>query len=416
MTFSLHVDAELWRGGIKAELDSMTRTEDPQERAVGLVPLIESHGWGLERSQLGREVAALGVSTLAVATVDDARVVAPHFNGDILVTDPWDHRNTHLEGAWDELTSQAGAQPRIIRTIATTEALHRLAESTTTSAPVVLQGLTSRHCVGLQEPDLDALLADDTIRSALRDNRLDIRGALLNLPGKQPSSPQVTTIGASRGDVLSSRASHRVRETWGWTVLWIRALAAVEHSGIELHESATTMWVHRLDDDEVTDLRGALDVVPIKILRGAQLWLPHEGALQAYGTVLAVHRVERGRDVGDRQRRTPKDGYIVVLRGGTSHGIGVGGSTSTSSLRERASAAAGRAMEAIGKLRSPFVWAGKRRWFVEPPGTATSLVWLSAEDVSEALANGHRTPSVGDQWLCLVNPDLTHYDRIVGLD
>jgi len=419
VTFSLHVDAELWRAGIKAEHDTLT-IDDEHGGQVELVPVIASHGWGLHRHQLAREATVLGARTLAVETPADAMEVAADFAGDILVTQPWDPRHAHLESDWDDLTgevSPAGPEPdrRVIRTIATTDALHRLAESTTTCAPVVLQGLTSRHCIGLQEPDLDALLADDTIRAALRDSRIDIRGALLHLPGRQPGSPQVSTIGDSRGDVLSSRASNRVRESWGWTVLWIRALAAVEQSGIDLHASATTMWVDGLDDSEVSDLQGALDVVPIKLLRGSQLWLPDDDSLQAYGTVLAVHRVERGRDVGDRQRGTPKDGYIVVLRGGTSHGIGVAAGNNTSSLRERASAAAGRAMSAIGRLRSPFVWAGKRRWFVEPPGSSTSLVWLSAEDLSEALASGHRTPAVGDQWACDVNPELARYDRIVGL-
>lgn len=381
---------------------------------MGLVPNIDSHAWGLTRELLAREAAALGAPTLAVTTADDALAAAPHFDGEILVTEPWDPRHQHEDDSWALLDDSL--VPRVIRTIASTDALHRLSSQATSCLPIVLQGLTSRHCIGLQEPDLDALLADDTIRTALRDGRIDIRGALLNLPAKQPRSPQVTTIGDARGDALSAKATNRVRETWGWTVLWIRALAAVEQSGIDLHASATTMWINRLEDSEVAELGEALEVVPLQILRGAELWLADSEALQPFGTVLAVHRVERGRDVGDRQRRTPKDGYIVALRGGTGHGVSVVAASSTSTLRQRASSAAGQAMETIGRLRSPFIWAGKRRRFVEPPGAGTSLLWLSAEDVSEALAAGHRTPTVGDEWLCAVHPDVARYDRIVGLD
>jgi hypothetical protein len=409
VTFALHVDAELWRGSLKAARDAVDQAVG---NADGLVPLIEQQAWGLTPARLGQEATTLGVDTVAVSTIFDARDVAVHFPGTILVTTPWDPRDALAADAWDALEPAVGR--RLIRTIACTEALHRLAADTTTTVAVVLQGLTSRNCLGLAEPDLDALLADDTIRIALGDRRLDVRGALLALPAKQPDSPQIVTL----GDAVSAppKASHRVREAWGWSLLWIRALAAVEQAGIDLDTAATTMWVTRLDDAEAADLRNALDVVPLRVVRGCDLWLPETDALRAFGTVLAVHRVERGRDVGDRQRRTGKDGYVVALAGGTAHGIGVGASTSTATLRERAAAAAGSAMEAIGRVRSPFTWAGKRRLFAEPPASGTSLIWLSADDVSEALAAGHRTPTVGDQWQCHLTLDLARFDRVLGLD
>ncbi|MDQ1248506.1 MAG: hypothetical protein QG597_2879 [Actinomycetota bacterium] len=414
MTFALHVDAELWRGSIKAARDEVDAGATDDGQSGALVPLVESHAWGLTPAQLAQEANNQGIATLAVGTAYDAAAVAPYFDGDLLVTQPWDPRDTLAAGVWQTLDD--GLISRVIRTIASTEALHRLAADAVSPVPVVLQGLTSRHCIGLQEPDLDALLADDTIRIALRERRLDIRGALLNLPAKQPGSPQVTTIGDARGDGLSAKASNRVRESWGWTVLWIRALAAVEQAGIDLHTNATTIWATHLDDSEVTDLRAALEVVPIRVVRGGDFWLSEAAALQAYGTVLAVHRVERGRDVGDRQRHTAKDGYVIAISGGISHGVGVVATTSTTSRRERAFAAAGSALDALGRVRSPFVWAGKRRMFAEPPAAGTSLLWLSADDVSEALAAGHRTPAVGDQWLCQVNLDLAQFDRVLGLD
>lgn len=409
MTFALHVDAELWRGSLKA---ARTAVDQAVGNSHGLVPLIEQHSWGLTSARLGHEATTLGVDTLAVSTIFDACDAADHFAGTILVTTPWDPRDALAAEAWEAL--EPGLSNRTIRTIACTDALHRLAADTTTSVSVVLQGLTSRNCLGLAEPDLDALLADDTIRLALGDRRLDIRGALLSMPASQPDSPQIVTL----GDSVSAppKASHRVREAWGWALLWIRALAAVEQAGIELQTEATTMWVTRLDDAEAAELRAALDVVPLRVVRGCDLWLTEPGALRAYGTVLAVHRVDRGRDVGDRQRRTGKDGYVVAVSGGTAHGIGVGASTSTATLRERAAAAAGSAMEAIGRVKSPFEWAGKRRLFAEPPANGTSLVWLTAEDVSEALAAGHRTPTVGDQWLCHLSLDLARFDRVLGLD
>ena len=49
-------------------------------------------------------------------------------------------------------------------------------------------------------------------------------------------------------------------------------------------------------------------------------------------------------------------------------------------------------MGAIGKLRSPYVWADRTRWFAEPPGRTASMVWLSDDEVREAMAAGQRLP------------------------
>ena len=73
-------------------------------------------------------------------------------------------------------------------------------------------------------------------------------------------------------------------------------------------------------------------------------------------------------------------------------------------------------MGAIGKLRSPYVWADRTRWFAEPPGRTASMVWLSDDEVREAMAAGQRLPAVGDQWLCRTNLDLASFDCVLGLD
>lgn len=413
VTFSLHIDAEVWRSGTKGVRDEIDRIVGA-DGGGGLVPVVQGSGWGATIELLAREAEVLGSGIIAVATPYEAAAVAPHFSGEILVRQPWDPRDTVAARTWETLDD--GLVPRVIRTIAGTEALHRLAESAEVPVPFVMQGLTSLYGVGMQEPDLDALLADDTIRTALRDGRITIRGAILHLPARQPGSPQVTTFGESRARSVPAGASNRVREAWGWAVIWIRALAAVEATGVELSSDAASIWVSRLDDAELADLHGALGIVPLRVLRGRGLWLSEPAALQAYGTVLAVHRVERGRDVGDRQRRTPKDGYVVVVGGGTANGVGIAAPAGAGTLRERAEAARLSAREAVGKVRSPFTWAGRNPHFVERPATRQSLVWISDEDVHTALGAGHRTPAVGDQWPCRTRLELATFDRVLGLD
>ncbi len=226
----------------------------------------------------------------------------------------------------------------------------------------------------------------------------------------------MTTFSDSATGGPPAGATNRVRETWGWTVIWIRALAAVEQAGADLGAGAATMWVTELNDDELADLHTALQMVPLRVLRGDQLWAVEPQALQAFGTVLSVQRVGRGLDIGDGQRRTPREGYVVVVGGGSCHGVGVTGPAGSASLRQRAHAAKSGAMGAIGKLRSPYVWADRTRWFVEPPGRTESMVWLSDDEVREAMAAGQRLPAVGDQWLCRSNLDLASFDCVLGLD
>lgn len=414
MTFSLHIDAELWRSDLRSRADSMAALLGAGAQAEPLVPVVEGGYCGLDPVSLALEASRLDVTTLAVGTAYDARRVAEHFPGEILVRQPWDPRDSEAMREWGFLDD--GLLTRVIRVVASTEALHRLAAQPGPPVPVVLAGLTSAYGAGLAEPELDALLADDTVRDALRTGRLVVRGANLQMPLRQPSSPQVSTIGGSRAaGALPTGASNRAREAWGWAVIWIRALAAVEQSHIPLSQDATTIWVSGLDDSELHDLHAALDLLPIRVLMAEELWWGNPEAFVAYGSVLGVHPVTRGREVGLSQRRAPRDGYVVVVSGGSSHGLG-SATVRAAGLRERATHATTSAMTAWGRARSPFQWAGRERRFLEAPHETYSLLWLSESDVNEALAAGQRTPSVGDQWSCRPGPHGYRYDRVLGLD
>jgi hypothetical protein len=269
---------------------------------------------------------------------------------------------------------------------------------------------------GVPEADLDALLAEDSVREALRRGTVDMRGVALHLPLRQPSAPGVATVGAGRSAAAPVGTTNRVREAWGWAALWIRALAAMEGAGVPLSEDAATLWVSHLDDIELASLRSALPTVPVRARIGTRLWLGEPDSLRAFGTVLAVHRVDRGREFGYRQRRAPKDGYVVVVSGGTAHGVGMEAPSQAGTMRQRAIAAATGALEAVGKAKSPFSWADKQRWFAEPPHMQVSIIWLDDVDVREALAAGHRLPVPGDRWRCRVRHTTSQFDGVLGLD
>jgi hypothetical protein len=314
---------------------------------------------------------------------------------------------------------------RVVRTIASVESLRALA----TTAPVdqiypprfIIEGLTSMRRFGLGEPDMDALLADDAIRDALRSKRIDLAGLAIHLPLAQPLAPHVETLETSWHDTNPmprppAGSSGRVREAWSWALTWIRALGALEDAGCPLTDDAVALWVSHLDPAELRDLRTALPDVPLRVRVGTRLWLGDPGAATARGTVLAVHPVNKGRAVGYRQRRAPKEGLLVVVGGGTSHGVAMEAPTAASSVRQRAVTFGSGALEASGRVMSPFSWDGKRRWFAEPPHMQVSLLWLSADDVRVATGRGGRVPAVGDELDCRVRHTTALFDRIIGLE
>src|SRR4029450_4654398 len=102
-----------------------------------------------------------------------------------------------------------------------------------------------------------------------------------------------------------------------------------------------TGWVRHLPREEIVavarQLGGAAGhPVPVRQRVGTRLWLGDKTARSTTATVLDVHEIKRGERVGYRQRVCPADGWIVVVAGGTSHGIGMEAPTSAKTVRHRA--------------------------------------------------------------------------------
>jgi hypothetical protein len=114
--------------------------------------------------------------------------------------------------------------------------------------------------------------------------------------------------------------------------------------------------------------------------------------------------VRRGQPYGYRQRRASRDGVLLVVAGGTAHGIALEAPTPAASLRQRVVSVGAGALEALGYALSPYHVAGKRRWFAEPPHMQCSLIWLPP---------GTDPPAVGDELDVDVRFTTTTFDRIV---
>ena len=114
--------------------------------------------------------------------------------------------------------------------------------------------------------------------------------------------------------------------------------------------------------------------------------------------------VERGDVFGYRGRSFPRDGHLVVVSGGTAHGIGLEAPKGDSGLRARAAVVARGGMDAMGLTRSPFWIDGKPRLFAEPPHMQASMLFLPRDAAA---------PAVGDLVDVRVRYTATAFDRIV---
>jgi alanine racemase len=387
VAFAVTINATRWRDHQDAVCDAVRRAA-----RAPLVPVIKGNGYGLGQRLLADEAIRLSADTVAVGTVFEVDKVAEYGTFDIIVLEPFEPRDDYAAQAWWRLGQQLHSG-RVIRTVASREALLALGAGHG-SVRVLLEAQTSMHRFGFDEGELLRVLADPGVRQAFAMGKVLVEGLAIHLPLAQPAD-EVDLKGASLGTA-------KVREVVRWAGLW--------QSETEVwpgHNSpASRVWVSHLDDAEMAAIVSA---VPDTVLRpriGTRLWLGDRSAVHAAGSVLAVHPLPAGSHVGYRQRTGPKDGTLVVVSGGTSHGIGLSAPTPGANVRQRVVTAGTGALDAAGRALSPFRWAGKQRWFAEPPHQHVSMIWLP---------KGCTIPAVGDHMAAEVRFTTSRFDAVLGL-
>jgi len=384
--FAVHVEAERWRRH-QDEVAAAVRAAS----GTAVVPVIKANGYGLGQRVLADEALRLGVDTVAVGTVAEVAEVAAYGTYDIVVLEPFDPRDRLAAATWWDVGQHLFAG-RVVRTVAAREALLALAAGPG-SVRIVLEARTSMHRFGFDEPELLRVLSDPTVREAFARGRVLVDGLALHLPMAQPAD-DVPARGAA--------GSPKAREVVRWAGLWQTQTQV--WSG---HNSpAARVWVSHLADDELALAASAVADVAVRTRVGTRLWLGDRAALHAVGSVLAVHPLPAGTHVGYRQRTGPKDGTLVVVSGGTAHGIGLTAPTPAASVRQRVVTAGTGALDAVGRALSPFSWAGRQRWFAEPPHQQVSMLWLPS---------GCVVPAVGDQLPADVRFTTSRFDAVLGL-
>ncbi|MGO1971395.1 MAG: alanine racemase [Propionibacteriaceae bacterium] len=347
---TLRLDGARWRTHLQTVVGA----------TPGLVPVAKGNGYGYGLARLAAESQTLGADTLAVGTANEVAAVRDAFDGDIVVLTPWRPDNT--------LATELAADPRVLTTVSRVDDLAALTEATGPRRPrVLVEVLTSMRRHGI---------APDTLADC---------AALLE---------QVTFEGWTIHLPLMSEGRYVHAEKLARAALAVRP---------------GCLWLSHLPSEEASALARQLggagaEPVPFRLRVGTRLWLGDPSTRSTTATVLDVHRVKRGDRVGYRQRAALADGWVVVVSGGTAHGIGLEAPTSASTVRQRAVALATGSLEAGGLALSPYTIDGKKRWFLEPPHMQSSLLYVPSKVTP---------PRVGDELEVELRLTTATVDRIV---
>ena len=311
----------------------------------GIVPVAKGNGYGLGLAGLARRTQWLGCDTIAVGTYLEVSDVQRRFDGDIVVLEPW-----------RPFLADVPYGPRIIHTVGRIADLTALG-ARTDQPRVVFEGQTSMSRHGFSHSDL--------LAATLAARGVGVEGHSLHLPLGDGHLTEV--------------------ETW-------------------LRVTPSRRWyLSHVTRDELTRLMETHPGVEFRPRIGTALWLGDREALFARATVLDTHPVKRGDRVGYRQHKIARAGTVLVVSGGTSHGIGLEGPSAAASPRHRARSLAKGGLDAAGRSISPYVVAGKQRWFVEPPHMQVSMIHVPS---------GEPAPAVGDEIDVQVRFTTTTFDHV----
>ncbi|GAA1976081.1 alanine racemase [Terrabacter lapilli] len=312
----------------------------------GVVPVVKGNGYGFGRDLLCAEAGRLGVPMIAVGAYAEVPEALAAFGGDVLVMEPY---RAPIHADLPDLGSR-----RVVHTItdrADLESLRGLARD----ARVLVEGLTSMNRYGAPISDVAQLAGD-----------ADAVGVTLHLP-----------LGTGHVEEIT------------------RFIAAVPNE--------RTWFLSHVSAAELATLSGRFPEHELRPRIGTALWYADKGSYEVRAHVLDVRPVAKGTRVGYRQRTVPA-GHLVVVSGGTSHGVAMESPSSAATARSRAIAVTEGVLEAAHRVRSPFTVSGTMPRFAEPPHMQCSLLSLPV---------GVTPPRVGDEVPVRMRLTTTTADAVV---
>ena len=379
MTFSLNVNAAKFRGHLVSVMNSYATS------GAELVPVIKGNGYGFGRDLLADEASRLGCNRIAIGTVWELGQALADFAGQILVLEPFNSSDASAVEKWRQHLEHNAA-----RIIVTVSKVDLAAVRSAGAKDIYLEGKTSLSRFGILPYDMQSISNFDD---------LNVLGLSLHLPIVQAAHKvDATTEISSAFD--GAALSQSMTETWNWIVLYQEMSTKFS---LPKHLSLS-----HVSEDQVKSLKKMMQSynfdLEIEVRVGTKLWLGEPSALQATGTVLQIHEITHQQTVGYQQIATGTNKRLIVVSGGTAHGVAMAAPSNARSLRKKGVAIAEGFSQAIGKVRSPFSCDGRNLDFVEPPHMQVSMLW--SNDMSIA---------VGDELNCNVRNSTSNFDCVLGL-
>lgn len=309
------------------------RWESHQGRVLadvpGLVPVAKGNGYGFGLGLLAEQATNLKVAALAVGIAQEVEAVrgaaaSPLFDGDVVVLNPW--------RPFDSVATSLLVDPGNVVTVSRPEDLAALGrEHPGTRVQVEIMTAMRRH--GLDPAQLDPALLD----------AVQFEGWTIHLPSD----------GSLRDALELARRGLAVRRA--------------------------PLWVSHLSIDDYRSLAAEVPVTTHMRI-GTRLWLGDKSAYRTTATVLDVHPIRKGERLGYHQGGAPRDGHIVIVSGGTAHGVAMAAPVPQRTLRQRGVTVAQGILEATGHSLSPYEIGGRKRAFAEPPHMHSSMIFVPGSD------------------------------------
>lgn len=380
MTFSLIVDAKKFRGHLVSVMNSYATA------GAELVPVIKGNGYGFGRGALAGETSRLGCNRIAIGTVWELEQSLSDFAGEILVLEPFNAIDESAVAKWRQ-----HLQRNADRIIVTVSNLDLASAHAAGAKNIYLEGKTSLSRFGILHFDM---------QSIVNFSELKVLGLSLHLPIAQPAIKVDATTEISSA-FNGADLSQSMTDTWNWIVLYeelstkfsLPKCISLSHvSEKQVHALKKMMQSYNFN-------------LEVEVRVGTALWLGDQSALQVSGTVLQIHEMTHRQDVGYQQIDSGNNKRLIIVSGGTAHGVAMAAPSNASSLRKKGVAIAEGFSQAIGKVRSPFSYNGKNLDFVEPPHMQVSMLWSNNVNIS-----------IGDNLACNVRNTTSNFDCVLGLD
>jgi hypothetical protein len=232
MTLSLNVDNNLWTNHLKSILNTFSINDSE------VTPVIKGNGYGIGKENLAKKAKELGMQTVAVGTVFEAKSVLEQGISQVLIMDPVKDID---ELAFKELSILNPSS--LLLTISCLKDAQNVGKT-----PVVIEGITSMSRFGLGINELSNI------------SNLNIKALSLHLPIENPAKGKVTEI----SDWINAYQTH-------------------------CPSAHKVVYLSHVSESELKSLTSKYPDFKFKLRIGTKLWIGELKAFQIKSTVLEVH-------------------------------------------------------------------------------------------------------------------------------